>query len=51
MQQDMDCIRFESRLEIEEVAKEIQDLKNGKKTPTPQIDRLIDLLEVMHMVW
>lgn len=53
MQKDMDKIQFESRYEIEEIMKVID--KYVKQNPSEKnnktLERLFDLLDVMHMEW
>ena len=47
MQKDMDTIQFESRREIEEVMKVLEQHAEENQT----VKELYDLLEVMHMEW
>lgn len=53
MKLDMDTIQFESRREIEVVSKALAEWheKNKIKENHEMVERLIDLLEVMHMNW
>jgi hypothetical protein len=56
MKKDMDKIIFESRLEIESVARALSAVLEGKtyrpsETEKQDVERLMDLLEVMHMEW
>ena len=48
MQQDMDTIKFEYRSEIESI---IIALEESPKKDDETVQRMIDLLYVMHMCW
>ena len=45
-----DCIQFESRSEIEKVISVLLEYMD-EHGHDPQIQRLVDLLDVMHMNW
>ena len=48
MQKNMDKIHFESRREIETI---IEALDNSSECNNEIVQRMIDLLELMHMEW
>lgn len=46
-----DSIQFESRSEIREILKALYDYSEKHESAPDEVKRLIDLLEVMEMVW
>lgn len=53
MKKDMDCIQFESRYEIEEIMQVIDKYvkQNPSEKKNKTLERLFDLLDIMHMEW
>ena len=53
MQMSMDTIQFESSREIEQISYALAEfLKDHKRTDIREnVERLIDLLDVMYMCW
>lgn len=53
MKKDMDCIQFESRMEIGEIITALEEWQKSHKSDSKAktVEKLINLLDVMHMEW
>ena len=53
MKKDMDCIQFESRMEIGEIITALEEWQKSHKadSKTETVEKLINLLDVMHIEW
>lgn len=53
MKREMDCIQFESRIEIEEIMQVIAkyEMQNPGEKNNETLEQLFHLLDLMHMEW